>query len=306
MGDEFIMANNFKPFAVGGNANVTSQTDWEQLPALSTGFQSGKASSAQVNKALRQGTTMAAVLAQFIADTTGSDVLDNGALANLVAQFKSALGTATAGKLINVQTFTSSGTYTPSSGTKSVIVEAVGGGGAGGGAPATNASTVSVGGGGTAGTYGMSRYTSGFSGVVITVGSGGVPVSGGTGGNGGASSFGSLLSCPGGSGGGYQGPSSSGFGPLGSASGSNATGANISSAPGSPGGYSFTVSTAVVAGLGGSSRFGGGGTLNTVNGNGATGIGYGAGGGGAANSNSQTAKLGGNGTSGLVVVWEYA
>jgi hypothetical protein len=34
---------------------MMSQADWE-LTALATGFQSGKASSAQVNKAIRQAT----------------------------------------------------------------------------------------------------------------------------------------------------------------------------------------------------------------------------------------------------------
>ncbi|MQK86184.1 hypothetical protein EI007_05465 [Escherichia coli] len=39
--------NEFKPFATGSGANVTTQTDWESLPVLSAGFTSGKASSAQ-------------------------------------------------------------------------------------------------------------------------------------------------------------------------------------------------------------------------------------------------------------------
>ncbi|WP_241591338.1 phage tail protein [Rosenbergiella epipactidis] len=73
-----MATNDFKPFAVGSNANVISQTDYEALSALSSGFQAGKASSAQVNKALRQGTMIASVIAQFISDSTGSDVLDNG------------------------------------------------------------------------------------------------------------------------------------------------------------------------------------------------------------------------------------
>ena len=46
--------NDFKPFATGAGANVMSQADWEALPALLSGFTAGKASSAQVNKAIRQ------------------------------------------------------------------------------------------------------------------------------------------------------------------------------------------------------------------------------------------------------------
>lgn len=41
--------------------------------------------AAQINKALRQGTVMASVLAQFMAETTGEDVLDDGDTAKLVS-----------------------------------------------------------------------------------------------------------------------------------------------------------------------------------------------------------------------------
>lgn len=86
------MANNeIKPFATGANANVTPQGEWENLPALLTGFSSGKASSAQVNKAIRQASFMAATLAQFIADQSGEDVLDDGDQAGLVAKMLSAI-----------------------------------------------------------------------------------------------------------------------------------------------------------------------------------------------------------------------
>lgn len=210
------------------------------------------------------------------------------------------------GRLLNVQTFTSSGTYTPTAGTKFVVVEAIGGGGAGGGAPATAASTVSVGGGGTAGSYGKSIYLSGFSGVTVTIGSGGSPASGTGGGAGGSTSFGSLLVCSGGGGGLSQGPSSPGFGPLGSPAGGAVTGANIFWSPGEPGGYSFTATGVVCPGIGASSKMGSGGTLNTINSNGTSGNGYGAGGSGAGNNISQAAKSGGPGSGGIVVVWEYA
>ncbi len=59
MGREILMAtNDFKPFATGSGANVLSQADYEALSALASGFLSGKASSAQVNKALRQSSTI--------------------------------------------------------------------------------------------------------------------------------------------------------------------------------------------------------------------------------------------------------
>lgn len=92
MGESTLMAtNNFKAFAVGSGANVTSQADYEELTALLSGFQSGKASSAQINKALRQGSTISAVIAQFIADKSGNDVLDNGNTATILTNFIAAL-----------------------------------------------------------------------------------------------------------------------------------------------------------------------------------------------------------------------
>lgn len=76
--------NDFKPFAAGPGANVTSQADWENLPALLSGFMSGKASSAQINKAFRQASFIAAALAQFVSEKTDQDVLDDGDLPGFV------------------------------------------------------------------------------------------------------------------------------------------------------------------------------------------------------------------------------
>ncbi|GEM_PF-5959007 len=87
-----MATNQFKAFASGGSANVTSQADWEALPAILDGFQSGKASSAQVNKALRQATFIAAALAQYISDKNSADVLDDGDIAAFTASLSSALG----------------------------------------------------------------------------------------------------------------------------------------------------------------------------------------------------------------------
>lgn len=93
MGDFTLMAiNNFKAFALDPNANVMPQADWEALPALLSGFTAGKASSAQVNKAIRQATTIAALVGQFIANS-GVDALDNADVNGLVTKFTDALTT---------------------------------------------------------------------------------------------------------------------------------------------------------------------------------------------------------------------
>jgi hypothetical protein len=81
--------NDFLPFANSGGANVTSQAAYVALTSLiANGFLSGVAPSAQFNKALRQSTAIAAALAQFIADTSLDNVLDDGNAANLLASLK--------------------------------------------------------------------------------------------------------------------------------------------------------------------------------------------------------------------------
>ncbi|XHF52467.1 MAG: hypothetical protein PIK35_06645 [Enterobacter roggenkampii] len=93
MGEITVMAiNNFKPFATAANANVMSQADWEALPALLSGFISGPAKSAQVNKAIRQASFIAAALAQYTANKSGLDVLDDGDVAGFIAKMSTAFG----------------------------------------------------------------------------------------------------------------------------------------------------------------------------------------------------------------------
>lgn len=85
-----MATNDFKPFAVSSNANVTTQSDYEALTALVSGFQAGKASSAQVNKALRQSTSIAALLGNFISKAD-LDAIDDGDQSTLLKNFISAL-----------------------------------------------------------------------------------------------------------------------------------------------------------------------------------------------------------------------
>ncbi|EEJ0779830.1 tail fiber protein [Salmonella enterica] len=95
--------NNFKPFAAASGANVVSQSDYEGLTALATGFTAGVAKSAQINKALRQSTFGVAGVAQFIMEASGSDVLDDGDLgkfSGLLRDAVSLLATRAAGTLV--------------------------------------------------------------------------------------------------------------------------------------------------------------------------------------------------------------
>lgn len=109
------------------------------------------------------------------------------------------------GTLINIQTFTSSGTYTPTTGMKTVIFEVRGAGGGSAGANATNASQYFVAGGAGGGAKAIGKFTSVDIGAskVVTVGIGGTggSIGGNIGNNGGTSSVGSLISAAGGFGG---------------------------------------------------------------------------------------------------------
>lgn len=212
------------------------------------------------------------------------------------------------GRLIGIQVFTASGVYTPTPGTNSIIVKGVGGGGASGVVPATAAGQAVSGGGGTAGAYGEARFTSGFSGVTVTVGAGGIGGAG-NGPSGGATSFGSLLVLPGGQGA-PQGVVLSSFPSVsGTNSGSSAlpTGANIVGSAGQSGGNGVVLTVNVSSsGQGGASPFGAPGWSLPSASPGTPASGFGAGGGGGVNASSSAARLGGSGGPGVLFVEEYA
>lgn len=217
---------------------------------------------------------------------------------------------ALSGGLLSVQVFSASGTYTPTPGTTSVVVEACGGGGGGGGVPATGGSFVSVGSGGGAGAYAKSRYTSGFSGVTVTIGAAGVAGAiGGNGGNGGVTSFGALMTVGGGLGG--NGVASSGSPPFGLTAGSGgakpSTGNIINQAGGHGMASAAFGSGSFFSGDGGSSHFGAGAKgISTAPQPGNAALSSGSGGSGAINGTSSAGQVGGAGAAGILIVWEYA
>ena len=81
-----MATSDFLPLAVGVGANVETQAAYAAETALlANGFQAGVAPSAKFNKALRQSTIMAAVLAKWIADTSGVNSVDDGSTATLIS-----------------------------------------------------------------------------------------------------------------------------------------------------------------------------------------------------------------------------
>lgn len=242
-----------------------------------------------------------------VAAVTPNNIVDDGSS----SQLYNAMLTATPGRLINVQTFFSTGTYTPTAGTKRVIVEMVGGGGGGAGSRAAATGNLSIGGAGGAASYLKAMYTSGFSGIQVTVGSGG---NGGTvsdpfASGGSASSFGSLCSAAGGGAGSPAGPTNSfPFTTVAATVSSGTSGSGIIiGTPGSGSGASIAINASTSVGFpGGNSHFGAGGYITSANASGIQGSGYGSGGGPTVVSGGNSAVAGGKGTNGIVIIWEYA
>ncbi|ELD0475015.1 hypothetical protein QUQ13_000139 [Escherichia coli] len=319
--------NDFKAFATDRSANVISQEEWEALPALLSGFTAGKASSAQVNKVIRQASFIAAALAQFVSDKTQRDVLDNGDLPGFVELLGSGfaveylsrknpfgdiksdgtvqtalenlgLGESTFGAQ-NCVVFDKAGVSTwnvPDIVKKGrrVRVKVIGGGGSGG-YPAINTTNPAGGGGGGGGGVSESVIDlTGISTVTITVGSGGTGqnTSASNGRQGGTSSFGTYLSATGGDGGGQISGGAGGEGIGGQI--------NTSLGPGSPGASMISSGNSAVGGSGGGP--GGNGQVLGSAENVAKGA-KGPGGGGAGLATEKAGGVTGAGYSGIVIIY---
>lgn len=70
---------------------------------------------------------MASAVGQFVADSLGQDVLDDGNIVGLSTQIKNAVQANASGRLLNVRIFTTTDIYTPTTGTQSIIVDVIGG-----------------------------------------------------------------------------------------------------------------------------------------------------------------------------------
>lgn len=240
---------------------------------------------------------------QVLQDATGVQIWDQVII-------DSAAAIVFPGSLINVQQITASGTYTPTAGATKIIVEVLGGGGAGGGCPVTGGSSAS-GGGGSSGSYAKTGLIPAVS-AAVTIGAGGTAVSGAAGGAGAASSFGAILSCPGG-GGGLVGAvfSVAGVSGPGGAKAAIPTGTFSIASQGNKGGFGVLQSgSSALSGVGGNGIYGGGGggiwSNSVIALPGELATGYGSGGSGGICVTSGVAVLGGNGSPGLVTVYEYA
>lgn len=246
--------------------------------------------------------TAVALLAQNIAPATSST--------------QAARVDQTYGRLLGVQRFTATGTYTPTSGTRRIVVElqAAGGGGAGVGAPGASAMQVGSGGGGGA----YVKFLADVPGAPVSVtigtgGTGGTPFTGSAGNPGGDSQFGALATVGGGLGGLSVQVATTGAAPV-IAQGGNASAAVTTTGvqvlqitEGERGGHGFamggTTGANLVGGYGGGTALGRNGRLNVASPT-PTNVGVGGCGGSAAPSGA--AQTGASGSAGVCLVWEYA
>lgn len=206
------------------------------------------------------------------------------------------------GRLLRVLPITVTGTYMPSPGTKRIEVEGCGGGAGGGFTFITGVGEFSVGSGGASGSFAYAEYETGFSGgVPVTIGAAGA-----NGTNGGVSTFGGLLTLPGGNAGESAGPAALPFFSGAGLPGAAPSGSGILyGAAGQAGMHGAALPGHLVSGVGARSNWGSGGPANN-NGPGGNATGYGSGGGGAGANPSSAAYPGGAGTPGFFLVREYS
>ena len=221
--------------------------------------------------------------------------------------------TPLAASLKNIQVFTATGTYTPTSGTNLAIVQIVGGGGASGSCAASGASTACVAAGGGGGGYSLYVYNSPAS-QTVTIGAGGPAAATGNnpGNGGGTTTFGAIISATGGGGGSGSAASATRILNAGGAGGTGSGGTiNIS---GGAGGWGvLQVGTSFLSlpptNNGGRSYFSGVSTTNLgAPGSGSTAVAGLAYGGGAAAGGldfNQSAIAGAAGAPGLCLIYEY-
>jgi len=286
---------------------LTRATDYDTVTDINnTGLIPVQSGTANANTGWYNTTIMVTIGTTAITYIQFGVVIPSTSTANLaLLSTGSGNGTAWSTKppftKINIQTFSGSGTYTPSSGLLYAVIEAWGGG-AGGGTATAGGSSVSVsGGGGGAGGYSRITATAATIGAsqTVTIGTGG-----GSATNGGDTSVGSICIAKGGTKGANSSSTVSGIGGLGGIAGTgDLAGLGMNGGSGLGTGVSSVNS---LSGYGGSTLMGSGGQsiVGTANGNSATG--YGGGGSGGANyNNAGGTQTGGSGTGGYVIVTEF-
>ncbi len=295
-----------------GNIGIGRQAGFQYTSSESYNILIGNPGTSGESNVIRIGDQGSGSFQQNQAFIAGiASVSVSNALSVVIDSTTGQLGTLANSPITSVasQTFTSSGTYTPTTGMVFCQIICVSGGGGGGGADSTGA-VDSVGSGGGAGGVAIGVFTAAAIGgtPVVTIGAGGAGGVGIAGSNGGASLVTGVITINGGTGGNFSiaqdvvgggGGTPIGGGDVQITGGDGGMGmyigpATIYGGTGGLNGYGYP-STAVSAG---STAFSGG--------PGNPGNGYGSGGGGAVAVTANPGKQnGGAGASGIIYITEY-
>ena len=319
------MSNQILPFApTDTGTNLLSQSDYNAASDRTNGNQPGVASAKLVNKALRQATYVVSQVAQYFTNKNGTDVLDDGIPARLLAQINASMlsvppvitrylsgsgnhnltyqffiatGSATVGATYTNNSVTFTVSATVASGVQVLMT--------GNGAPTTSGALTKTGGSGDSSlTFYAMRAP--ISLKVKSVGAGGggggssttSAANAGAGGAGGNTTFGtSLITCPGGPGAAATGGGSSATTAptinspaIALVSVAGALGSSGTQIPNADFGVAAPGGSSVFAGYGQSGQSGAGGTAQANTGSG--------GGGGGTTSSTGDRQLGGAGAAG--------
>ncbi|MBI2280539.1 MAG: hypothetical protein HYU68_07595 [Bacteroidetes bacterium] len=285
-------AQNIAINATGATPNASALLDIDAAPTNDKGLLIPRVSLTQTTSNAPIGAGIATSLLVYNTATI-NDVTPGYYYWGGAAWVRFATGSG-GGTTVSMQTFTSSGTYTPTVGTQYVVVHMVGGGAGGWNAGSGNFG----GGGGGAGEYATKVFSAAIIGVsqIITIGLGGTPISAGR-----TINVGALLTAVG-------APATTGF--YGGVGGVGGTGGGLHVQGGS--GANGVIQTLsgptyyLFGGNGGASYFGSGGRGGTGQlDSGQSGNAYGSGGGGNGYWNGTWGANAGTGKSGVVIIYEY-
>lgn len=247
-----------------------------------------------------------------VAGVTPNGNVDSGT----ASQLYDALLSAMPGRLINVQRFTTAGTYTPTPGTKLARAKVLSAGGGGGGCPSTASNQQSTAGGGQSGAYAEIDFAPVASSYAVSPGLAGTRGPIGTAGSaGGAAVITNVISVTGGAGG-YAGAAVAPTASVGSVINSYVTPTvttgtlrySVPSKAGQPAIILGSGTNQAKGGNGGDSPMGmgNGGQGGLGGAPGLAGSGFGAGGGGCSQLALNNGDVGGAGSPGYIEIWEFS
>ncbi|HDR9227793.1 TPA: hypothetical protein QDB19_004043 [Burkholderia vietnamiensis] len=302
-------ANSVLANATSSTGNVTAFT----MPSCSSSANalqwasgSGFACNSSINAASLGGTAAASYALLASPSLTGTPTAPTATTGTNTSQlattaFVNGSIAAATGRLLNIQVFSSSGTYTPTAGTTHALVRVQAPGGGSGGTSTTTSSTISIGGAGSAGSYAEAWWSSPTS-QTVTIGNvGAAGTAAAAGGTGGTTSVGSIISCPGGVGGSAGAANTPPFmvAPAASPSPCTISGATaILSIGGGRGQFGTAISTAVANVATGGVGYLGAGNYGTPSG-------YGSGAGSASIATSSTGASGFASSPGIAIILDY-